>query len=456
MTTPAAAPLKRSLLLAFILPTLILGFMHGPEGQIQGIYAKHAGLSLSALAGALLLTRLFDGLTYPLIGHWCDRSFARSGNRNIWILSGTAISVFGLWFLTHPPAEVGVVWFGAWMAVTYLGWKVIEIPLQAWSYGLTQDYAQRARVQAWRVLATLIGTVLFFATPQLAVLFGLSEKPELDFAALGLSALIALLALPLSAWIVTRKVPPGEAPPASATHRLSLADSFAAVRRNKPLLWLLATLAPANFLTGMWNGATYLFIDSYLGLSSQYPLVMGLSAPASLLGIPFWTWLATRYERHHVWAASLMTTSLACAGLTLVAPGPSAFIAVALLYPLVIFCVIGVVVALVMIADVADYGRWLTGEDHSGLYSAFVSFLQKSLAGVSAASGLAVAAWFGFDATAATQTDSGALGIRLVAAILPGAGLAISAVMIWFYPLRRRQLDEIRAELAQRAAVTAS
>lgn len=451
MTVTHETPLRRGLLLAFILPTLVLGFMHGPEGQIQGIYAKHAGLPLSALAAALLITRLFDGITYPLIGHWCDRSFARSGNRHAWIWTGTAISVLGMWFLMRPPADVGVVYFGVWMAVLYLGWKIIEIPLQAWSYGLTQDYTQRARVQAWRVLATLIGTVLFFATPQLAVVLGLSEKPELNFHSLALSAFIAVFALPLSAWLVVRYVPSGVAP-ALGSRRLRLVDSLFAVRRNKPLLWLLATVAAANFLTGMWNGSTYLFIDSYLGLSSQYPLIMGISAPASLLGIPFWTWLATRYERHRVWAASLMTTAMACAVLTLVSPGPDAFLVVAALYPLVIFCVIGIVVALVMIADVADYGRWLTGEDHSGLYSACVSFLQKSLAGLSAATGLAIAAWFGFDATAAAQTANGALGIRLVAVILPAGGLACAAVIIWFYPLTRARLEAIRAELSTRSA----
>lgn len=44
----------------FILPALAMGFMHGPEQQMQGIYAKYAGLTLAALAGATLLTRAFD------------------------------------------------------------------------------------------------------------------------------------------------------------------------------------------------------------------------------------------------------------------------------------------------------------------------------------------------------------------------------------------------------------
>ena len=43
MTTASLAEkndLRRSVLVAFTLPTLVLGIMHGPEGQMQAIYAK--------------------------------------------------------------------------------------------------------------------------------------------------------------------------------------------------------------------------------------------------------------------------------------------------------------------------------------------------------------------------------------------------------------------------------
>src|SRR3546814_7949789 len=66
--------------------------MHGPEGQIQAIYAKHAGLSLTALAVAMLITRMFDAVTYPLIGYLSDRSYVRSGTRRNWTIAGTHIN----------------------------------------------------------------------------------------------------------------------------------------------------------------------------------------------------------------------------------------------------------------------------------------------------------------------------------------------------------------------------
>ncbi|MGH8506048.1 MAG: MFS transporter, partial [Stenotrophobium sp.] len=67
-------PLRRSMLFAFALPGVMQGFMHAPEAQVQGIYARYAGLPLVALATALLLTRLLDGITYPLIGYLTDRT----------------------------------------------------------------------------------------------------------------------------------------------------------------------------------------------------------------------------------------------------------------------------------------------------------------------------------------------------------------------------------------------
>lgn len=130
----AAAPPPRLSLCTiawFILPALALAFMHGPEMQMQGIYAKHAGLTLAALAGATLLTRAFDAITYPVIGYLSDLSYARMGTRKPWVVGGALLSALGVWFLYRPPADVGIGYYVAWTGVTYLGWKTAEIPYQA-------------------------------------------------------------------------------------------------------------------------------------------------------------------------------------------------------------------------------------------------------------------------------------------------------------------------------------
>jgi GPH family glycoside/pentoside/hexuronide:cation symporter len=418
-----AVPLRRDLLVAFTLPTLVLGVMHGPEGQIQAVYAKHAGLSLTALALAMLLTRMFDAITYPLIGYLSDRGYARTGTRRNWVIGGALLSVVGIWFLLRPPQGVGVVYFGIWSAAIYLGWKIIEIPLQAWSYGLSADYAQRARVQAWRALAMVAGQLLFFVIPFLAVQLKYSDSTELDFRSLGFAAVICVVALPLATAALVLRVPGKTSAAPPATQRFALKQTIAALHVNAPLLRLCAAFLPVNLLGGVLNGVSYLYIDAYLGLSKQYPAIMVLALLSTCAGIPFWTALSARYERHRVWAISLIGGGFACAAFALVSPGQAALPICFVLYPVILFSLVGAVIVFTMSADIVDYGRLRTGDDHGGLYGALFSFLQKSLQGVSAAAGVALVGALGFDATAAVQSGSGVLGIKLAAAIIPAAGL---------------------------------
>lgn len=444
--------LKRRTLMAFVLPTLAIGFMHGPEGQVLGIYAKYGGVALTALAGASLLTRLFDAITYPLIGYLSDRSFARSGTRRYWIMSGAILSTFGIWFLYRPPLHVTVLYYGAWMAVTYVGWKVAEIPYQAWSYGLSRDYAQRARIQGWRQLAQTLGSILFFTTPAIAAKLGYSNTTELNFGALGVAAVACAFVVPLTSALALWLVPEGEAAPAivGPKRKYGLVESVKSIASNGAMVRLLLAFVPLSVLTGMASGVIFLFMTTFLGLSKEYSTIALLAAPMALIGVPFWTFLCMRFERHHVLAASMLLSSAAYAGLSLVNPGPSAAMPMMLLFPIISLCMLGVVTVYSMTADAADYGRLQTGKDHGGLYASVIMFVVKSLASVSSAAGIAIIGWFGFDATAAIQTASGAFGMKLVAVYLPAVGMALVTVVIWKYPLNKARLADIRAQLVDR------
>ncbi|MES2488975.1 MAG: MFS transporter [Pseudomonadota bacterium] len=449
MSDSAAAPLKRGLLTAFILPTLILGVMHGPEGQIQAIYAKHAGLALTALAAATLLSKIFDAVTYPLIGYLSDRTYARRGSRKSWVIAGAIVSSIGIWGLFRPPQTqiVDAIYFGIWMSVTYLGWKLMEIPLQAWSYSLSTDYVQRTRVQAWRALAQMGGQLLFFIIPFLAMKLGYSDSTELDFRSLGLSAIICVIALPLVTLIAVSYVSSGEGVAPVAQKRFGFSEALRAIKQNKPLLRLLAAFLPVNLLAGMTGGVSYLYIDTYLQLGKQLPAIMLIALLASLIGIPFWSAMATRFERHRVWAVSLITGAMACIAFAFVSPSAMALPLAFLLYPIIMFTLVGAVIVYTMSADIVDYGLLITGEDNAGLYGAIFAFLQKSLLGISAAIALAIAGTFGFDATAASQSDAAVFGIKLTAALLPALGLIGAAAIIWNYPLNRARVAEIQTQL---------
>lgn len=452
------APLRRQLLFAFSLPAIMQGLMHAPEFQVQGIYAKYTGLSLTALAGALLLTRIFDALTYPLIGHWSDLAFRRSGSRKGLMALGTAIAVGGVWFLFRPPPGVSIVYYTSWAMVTYIGWKLTEIPYTAWSLGLTREYTQRTRVQLWRTLAALIGAFLFYTVPLATKALGWSDTTELNLHTLSLTAVLVLVCMPALNGFALLRVPNGDAPPpaAPASRTPSWRELLRAVISNGPLLRLLLAAVPAILLSGIATSTTYLFIDAYLHLGKQLPVIQLVGLPLTLLGMPFWAWMCQRYERHRVWAISLLITAACSALMACVPAGPAALVPILVVYPIGLFAYICIAVAFPsMLGDVVDYERLRSGEDRSGIYSAINAFIQKTMTTVSGAFGIAMVGWFGFDATASDQTVWGGFGIRLAFAGLPALGFAVSAPLLWWFPITRARQAEIRAAIQARESLAA-
>jgi len=450
-------PLRRGMLLAFALPAIMLGFMHAPETQVQGIYAKHTGLSLTALAGAVLLTRMFDAFTYPLIGHWSDASFRRSGSRKAWILAGTVVTVTGLWFLYRPPADVSVTYFTLCMATTYVGWKLTEIPYSAWSLSLTRDYTQRVRVQLWRAMAVMFGALVFYTVPYAAKQLGLAADTELNLQSLGFTAVVVVVCVPLLNLYALARVPDGEAPPAAPpARRAGVRELLSALAGNAPLQRLIAALVPAVFLTGMSGGVTYLYVDTYMHLGKKLALILLVATPFTLLGLPFWGWMCLKFERHRVSAVALLLAALAYAGMSFAPVGEAGLYPILALYTLSVFCQVSLgITAPAMMGDILDYDRLRTGEDRAGMYSAILAFLNKSMLGVSGALGLAVVGWLGFDAKGSEQSLMGVLGIKLVAVWLPALGLAVSAPIIWNFPINRARQEEIRQAIRKRDAVPA-
>jgi glycoside/pentoside/hexuronide:cation symporter, GPH family len=444
-------PLPRRLLGIFAMPAFMLGFMHAPEAMMQGIYAKHAGLPLGALALALIFTRGFDGLTYPLIGYLSDLTARRHG-RKPWLIAGTVVTVTGLWFLYRPPPDVSIYYFTGWFMVTYLGWKMTEIPYIAWSFALSHDYAERARIQTWRAMVQMIGIIAFYIVPYLAAAQGLSPTTELDFNSLGLVAVMIVILVPVMNLTTVWVVPDGDTG-ASTVRRahVGMREVWRSMSRNRPLLRFLTAFILMTVLYGMATGAAYLFVDVYMGFGKQLAGILLVATVVQILSVPVWGRLCQRLERHRVLAAAWFGAAAFYGAIGFLPPGSGSLTVFAVLYTL---GGLGFgafyVVAPAILGDISDHGRVTFGEDHAGLYSSVFYFVMKSIGGVSVGLGVAVIGWFGFDATSTTgQSPTGQLGIRLISAWLPAIGLGSAAALLWRFPLDRAAIQRNASLLEQ-------
>lgn len=438
------------MLFLFALPGLVQGLMHAPaQSLIQGIYAKHAGLPLAALGTAVLISRIFDAITDPLIGWTSDRWRQRGGSRKLFVAVGTVVTMLGLWFLYRPPQDVTIGYFLGWFLVSYLGWTIIEIPYRAWSFELSSDYRTRTRIQTWIALFVLLGALMFYAVPAIGQALGWLDSPELDLKAMALAAVFIVVLMPLANLLAIWKVPDGQA--AVPAPRESLRELGRVLLGNRPLMHFCAVFTVIGLVLGVGQGTVYLYLDSYLGLSDKIAAILGGAAIISIVAIPFWGWLCQRYDRVRVWAVSALGTAACLLGYGLVSPGEGAL---QLILPMVVaahfFMACTAVVAPATIGDVSDYGRWQFNRDHGGLYMSTFTLVQKAVTGLGVAAGLFLLDAFGFDATASSQSDSGEFGIKLAIAWLPAVLVLAVTPLIWWFPLNRARHQALTRELAER------
>ena len=79
---------------------------------IAPFYSRDMGLSLAAVGTILMLARISDVLTDPLIGQLSDRTRSRWGRRKPWIFLGAPLLLLSVWMLFVPTSPVTNLYFG--------------------------------------------------------------------------------------------------------------------------------------------------------------------------------------------------------------------------------------------------------------------------------------------------------------------------------------------------------
>lgn len=439
---PATPVLGRDLLLLFALPGILQAFMHAPAGAIlQGVYARESGLALVALGTAVLVVRIVDIFSDLLIGYLSDYFTRRGISRKLWMAAGTVVSVLALWFLFRPPPQVSVTYYGFWFLMANIGWSLVEIPYRSWSLEFSPEPEQRTRIVTWIAVASLLGGLVFYGVAPIGKSLGLLETTEINLQLLGLVAVVVVLLLPalnlLTLWRVPDTRVPEPARPLAEIPKESWSLLWKSIIGNTPMIRLIACFSLCMFMTGLPQGVLLLYLTNYLGLAASVNAVMAMALPVSLLGIPFWGWVSTRYPRQRVWAVGMVLTGIFYGSMGLLPPQPNVLL-LAALNGTAIFCFLSTMVAApVIMGDIIDYGKAKFGVDRAGLYMSFQGQVLKGVGAVAAGAGLMALGWAGFDAraSAAALTPQAVSALKLVVAWLPAAGLMATGFALWVFPI---------------------
>lgn len=436
----------------YSLPTVGTMMLLMPSSTIlQGVYARDYGLPLTALGAIVLLARVFDAVTDPLIGALSDRYRARHGHRRPWIIGGALLlAVFA--YLLYVPLLPGSLWYFATMLCgLYLAWTILEIPHISWGADLSVDSRQRSALYTVRGLAYQLGSLAAYAFPLLPF-FAVHEYNPTTLKWFALAGIAYLV--PASLFMALR-TPIGELQ--VRNEPLRWRDLKSTFFGNRPLMLFIAIMLLAGLGLGIWIGVLYIALDSYFQLREHTALLFTLTIPAGLVGLPVWGWIAAQLSKRIAWTLSMGLGGVCLLSLALVPPGPASLpILIAIIAFLgAVMSGQGVLVPAIL-ADTTDYAQWKFGREVRAIYFSVYSMSVKILAGLGAGLGLFLLGLFGYDAATHEQTELARIGMLTTLSLLPGGVVLLSATLIWLYPLTEKRHAVIIKRMERLAAAKRS
>ncbi len=382
---------------------------------VPQLYAASLGLSLTAVGGILLVTRVLDAFIDPVLGHWIDR---RIGGRQPadFVLLAVPLLIVGYLALMHPPALDHALlgsWFGASLVLVYAGYSLASIAHNSWGANLAVARGERARLTAMREGWALAGVVIAASLPALA---GLAA----------LSAGFVVLLLAGVALLVMRAPRPHLAAAEPDAQPLA----WQAPLRVARFRWLLGVFA-INGIAAAIPATLFLFFASdRLQLAEYAGLFLVLYFVAAALALPLWARLAARIGEKRAWMASM---GLAIAAFIWTAQLDSGALAG--------FAVICALSGMALGADLALPPALLAGVIHAaghrglreGAYFGLWSWITKLNLALAAGIALPLLELLGY--VPGTVSEPGQRALVAAYALLPCALKACAGLLLWRAPL---------------------
>lgn len=430
-------------------------------------YSNVFGLSLADAGVLMLVTRIWDAVSDPMMGIIADRTKTRWGKYRPYLLFfALPFAVCGILLFTTP--ENGKV---VWAYVTYLlmmtVYTGINVPYGSLLNVMTADSDEKSVLSSYRMFFAYGGSfIALFAWEPLCNMFdktriategaggleAISTNPAAWQNAMIVIASCCLVLFLLS-FLLTKEHVKSES-------TVSVGQDLKLLLKNKPW-WILIGAALASNLFNTVRGTTtaYFFADyiqQMVSLDGKWAFLvsagifLSIGEIANMAGVV----LAVPMSRHLgkkstyiLSMAALIVLSAAFFFLPATAGGYWAMLA----FQLVISVFTGVISPLVwsMYADVADYSELKDGTASTGLIFSSASMAQKFGGAFGGSAVMWLLAAFGYNTIAgAVQTETAILGLRILMSWVPALVAALSILVVWFYPLTKKKMAAVQAELA--------
>lgn len=409
-------------------------------------YTNIFGLQPAHAAMLLLITKLYDAVSDPVMGIIADRTRSRWGRYRPWLLwIAVPFGIIGTLSFYTPEASYTAKHVYAYVMYILMMsvYTAINVPYGAMLGVVSNDSREKSIFSSFRMFFAFVGSFLAMG------IFGFFEQSaggdvanaspqEWTLWVGGIGLLCTLLFI--GCFALTREhVKPAE--PAK-NESGTIGKDLKALGRNVPW-WLLLGGCIGLLLFGALRGGTVAYYFSYvLGTNILFScaIFLFIGEVSQMVGVLITVPLSERIGKCRTFIVSLTLMALLSTLVWFVPVTTAGFWVLSALQVLICVC-IGVVSPLMwsMYADVADYSERVNGRSSTGLIFSSSSMAQKFGGALGGFLLLSVLGAFGFNKDLAEQAPETLTAIRALMSWVPAIGCVLGIICLNFYPLDKKQ-----------------
>ena len=410
------------------------------------------GLSFADAALLMVIARLFDVVTDPLMGSIADRTQSRWGTYRPWLIFGAIPFglIFALLLFTPDLGPVGKrIWAYGFYLVMMVCYTMVNVPYGSLLNVMTEDADERNRFSAFRMVgAYAMGFITLLSFPYIQKMIGGTVQHQ--YAVIGAGFGLLAMLMTMACGLLTRE-----------RHEPIRAEKFsfkqyADLFRNKPWIYMTLVAICTNFFNGFRYAVAGYMMTYCLGgdvtvgkFIINYTVFMAFSEVTCMLcgaiSPAFTRWVGSK-RMAFVWAAVICCV---CSVGYFFVPMDAAYIWLMVAVAVLTSVGAGLYSPLLwsMYADVADYATELNGTSSTGLIFSSGTMAQKlggAISGGLVAFLLGVAGLVshtdmltGETVVTITNEQNVRTMVWALFSLFPAAIAAIMAYLAYLFPLKK-------------------
>ncbi|MGD9552492.1 MAG: MFS transporter [Candidatus Caldatribacteriota bacterium] len=405
--------------------------------DVVGLSPAYAGL-------AILIGKLWDAITDPMIGLLSDRTKSRWGRRRVYLLFGAiplGITFFFLWAIPASWNELTKLFYTSISYMAHMtSLTVIVVPYQTLMVEMTDDYDQRTALSSYRMSFNILGGMIAVISAKL--LTEMIQPTYRGFLIMGIIIGFIISIAPLFPfWGCQEKL-------FRDSGAFSTREDLQQIWNNIPFRHVLIMFLMIWSSIQVMMAMLVYFVQYYAQLQNYFLHLLVILQVVATVFIPFWLKISHSLGKRKTYLIGTGFFGLCILSLILVPPKQ-----VLLSFILAFLVGIGLssaqVLSHAMVPDSIDYGYWQTGKRKEGVYYGVLTFVQK----IATASALGLSGLI-LDLTGyvpnAIQTTRALWAIRILLGLFPGILILIGMVAIYHYPISKDFYQKIKEELIDR------